>query len=260
MERLYTNTVTLNEVINTVDIQTSKCEDIMCDTKDITFLDLNTVAIRGCHYKIDHWAMTQLCSRLEIPYNYFVKCMNKCEYLAHSTFHTWSTLNQSPVLLRLYSGKIVGVLSSKYSTFDNQDVMNVVGNVDSLQTMEIRNHLITPSRFHLRMTTPEPFLDDLYTGIQVDNSQVGKSNFSILFMVYKQVCTNGLIADINNSKVFVKKHIGDLKGSSNEIIEKLTKLSSYTAKMEDGIKSSMVDSLNYLDVVNFMEKLVESFV
>ena len=50
--------------------------------------------------------------------------------------------------------------------------------------------------------------EDLYAGMQIDSSDVGRSTLMVQFFIYKQVCTNGLAISKGSGMLFVQKHIG----------------------------------------------------
>lgn len=70
----------------------------------------------------------------------------------------------------------------------------------------------SPERFHTRLVMPRnldiPMEDDLMPGIQIDSSDVGRSTLKVQFMIFKQVCTNGLVLPKSTGILFQQKHIG----------------------------------------------------
>ena len=50
--------------------------------------------------------------------------------------------------------------------------------------------------------------EDLFAGITLDSSDVGRSGLSVRFFIWKQVCTNGLVISKSAANLFRQKHIG----------------------------------------------------
>lgn len=84
---------------------------------------------------------------------------------------------------------------------------------DSLDLDEynIKGSFLTPERFHLRIAQKQRMKvegEDIFAGLTIDSSDVGRSPLKVSFLVYKQVCTNGLILSKGRTQIFNQKHIG----------------------------------------------------
>lgn len=93
---------------------------------------------------------------------------------------------------------------------DAPDILGVLD--DTLdKRLKIRGSFLTPDRLHLRLTESSKLPvdgEDLYVGLMIDSSDVGRSTLSVHFMLYKQVCTNGLCVSKGSGILFQQKHIG----------------------------------------------------
>lgn len=113
--------------------------------------------------------------------------------------------------VREYEDKIRGVVSNKYSFFDDKDVVNILQNT-SLANKDYQS-LITPERLHIRAIDNETFnipndespLRFMYF---IDNSNVGLSSFRINMGVFRQVCSNGLMISQGDYIVYRQIHKG----------------------------------------------------
>lgn len=66
-------------------------------------------------------------------------------------------------------------------------------------------------RLHLRLIEKEKMEidgEDLFAGLTVDSSDVGRSSLKVKFFIWKQVCTNGLIIPTTKAELFTQKHVG----------------------------------------------------
>lgn len=209
----------------------SHCEDFYI--KDVPLSELRayntggdtsiTFVPEGCD-EYTSWGITlhaesQILSKLGYPANFYHKLMESRNVednkLATHIFNDLSSRYDGNLFIRTYKDVIRGVLSQKYSCFDSDGITEVLA--DTLdkkwgQDIKIRGYYNNYEQFHLRFTSTQAVkgLDDkdLFLGMQITSSDVGKSVLSVKFIVYKQVCTNGLCIPTFNSMLFRHKHIG----------------------------------------------------
>ena len=85
-------------------------------------------------------------------------------------------------------------------------------NMDIHKNYSVRNWLINPERLHVRLVSDErlnvPSDEDLFMGVNLDSSDVGRSSLRLSVIIFKQVCTNGLILPQGISKVYRQIHFG----------------------------------------------------
>lgn len=156
-------------------------------------------------------SLSQLCNKLGLPIRYLDKCIDSGRLeLAEDNVNSWLEDYKSPLFIREYNGHIRGVLSSKYSVLDTPDILDVLGETISKADYSIKGSLLNSERLHLRLVETEPLPiegEDLFAGIQIDSSDVGRSTLFVNFLIYKQVCTNGLVLPKGGGLLFKQKHI-----------------------------------------------------
>lgn len=162
--------------------------------------------------EISRFALSQMSTKLGIPSRYIEKCVsNGLIDLAQENVNTWLDEYQKDLFIREYNGRIRGVLSSKYSVCDSHDILKVLEDVVNLDDYKIKGSFLNEERLHLRLISNEMLPidnEDLFAGIYVDSSDVGRNVLSVRFGIYKQVCTNGLVVARAGGKLFEQKHIG----------------------------------------------------
>lgn len=156
-------------------------------------------------------SFSQLCTKLEVPANYMIACARKGNpSLAEDNLNSWlGTYNRS-LLLRLYKDRIRGVLSDRYSKFDTTGVIDVLSDCTRGMGLKVKGYYLNEERFHARLIQEERMNvngEDLFAGIQVDSSDVGRSVLSVCFFIYKQVCTNGLCISKGDANLFTQRHV-----------------------------------------------------
>ena len=177
---------------------TSRVEYTTTDTKDSRKSSLSP------------FAFSQLCSKLGISTRYIMKCFeNGHQELVGDNINDWMSEFNRDLFVREYDGEIRGLLSQKYSVLDTPDILDSVSEVLG-NDFSIRGSFLSPERLHLR-ATPNDMLDikeeDMFAGVQVDSSDVGRNTLSVKAFFYKLVCTNGLILPVA-STLFEQRHIG----------------------------------------------------
>jgi hypothetical protein len=169
------------------------------------------------------WAVNQFCQRLSIPAAYFKRCP---QFLQTEQFNHWireeetereeepGQLPGEPVrwLLRAKGNTVRGVLSERYSRLDNATVLNCIAPALN-DRFEVRWLALTDESFHLRVVDPsigrEVARDDrLIVGLHIANSEVGRRSLTIDALVYRLVCTNGLVMLCNSKHLLSRRHLG----------------------------------------------------
>lgn len=173
------------------------------------------------------FATSGICGKLKIPVVYFNRCANENKQLAAININNWLKDDSREFMLRTYDGRIRGCLSASYSKFDAPDLLTAVDEALGMDNYKLKGSFINEERLHLRLVEKEMLPiegEDLFTGITIDSSDIGRSGLYVQFFIYKQVCTNGLIIPKSSGKLFRQKHIGISSEEFKEgLLEGLTK-------------------------------------
>lgn len=190
----------------------SKCKDYPVKAYDIR-MD-NELKLNFADYTLpmSDLATGHLCGKLQVPSRYFNRLVdNDCNELAAANINVWLEDSKKDLFLREYDGKIRGVLSGSYSVYDAPEILNSVAEVFSPNEFRLKGSFINEERLHLRLIENEMLNidgEDLFAGITLDSSDVGRSGLSVRFFIWKQVCTNGLVIAKSSANLFRQKHIG----------------------------------------------------
>lgn len=163
-------------------------------------------------YPMSRYALSQLGSKLGVPANYLQKCIDSGRLdLASDNVNSWIGDYGKDVFIREYDGHIRGVLSSKYSVCDTPDILKVLQETVDLSTYKVKGSFLNEERFHLRLVGKSMLPiegEDLFPGLFIDSSDVGRNVLTVQFGIYKLVCTNGLTISKGSGTLFQQKHIG----------------------------------------------------
>lgn len=161
---------------------------------------------------ISRFALGQLGTKIGVPARYLEKCVSSGRIdLAQDNVNSWLEGYDKDLFLREYQGGIRGVLSNKYSVCDSHEILEVIDDAVDLSTYKIKGQLLNAERLHVRLVSKEMLPidgEDLFAGLFIDSSDVGRSILTVQFGIYKQVCTNGLVIAKAGGVLFQQKHIG----------------------------------------------------
>ena len=171
-------------------------------------------------FQLSKHAFSQLCTKIGVPIRYMNKCIESGMIdLVESNINEWLKPYNKPLFIREHSNKIRGILSDRYQVLDTHDILDVITSVFDSDDITVKGYYISPERFHLRLTQSK-MLDipgeDLFAGFQIDSSDVGRSALEVKFLLYKQVCPNGVCIVKNRGLLFSQRHIGISKEEFRE--------------------------------------------
>jgi hypothetical protein len=200
------------------------------------------------------YSMSQLCVKLGIPTRYIHKCLeNGRADLAADNINSWVEDYDRGLFVRMHQGRIRGILSDRYSVLDVPDVLNVLGDV--MKDTKVKSYYMSPERFHLRIITDKLNVpgEDLFAGLQVDTSDVGRSLLVVKYLVYKQVCSNGMCVNLGDSILFQQKHVGI---SSEEFHDKFGANALNIDALNDQVTALICDSQKVKFTKEDLEKII----
>ena len=163
-------------------------------------------------FQLSRYALGQLGSKIGVPSRYLEKCVSSGRIdLAQDNVNSWLEDFNRDLFVREYRGRVRGILSSRYSVCDTPDILNTVSEVIDTSHYKVKGSYLNEERLHLRLADTEMLPidgEDLFAGIFIDSSDVGRSILTVKFGIYKQVCTNGLVVARAGGVLFEQKHIG----------------------------------------------------
>lgn len=239
-----------NEIQNKCTDYTIVADNITMDTE----LNLN---FDDKVIPLSYYAQSQLCGKLRVPTKYFNQLVDSNhKSLAADNINIWLNDNKKEFMLRQYDDRIRGVLSGSYSIFDAPEILNTANEVFDSTKFKLKGSFINEERLHFRLVEIE-MLDiegeDLFAGITIDSSDVGRHGLEARFFIYKQVCTNGLIIPKSSATLFRQKHMGisheDFAGKLKEGLQTFYEIKDEVVQM--------IKATAKVPVSDDVEKLVE---
>lgn len=249
----------------------SKCHDEYYPVKDLDFWFENDGMLRfegdEVYGKFSEYSMSQMFTRFGIPNIYVNFCRKHEAYgVLLGNLKHWINEFGGEYMFRMYNhddgNKIVrGLLTKKYKVFDTLDIMKVArANISLNRNFSVRSYLMNPERLHVRLVSNEPLDiddEDLFMGVTIDSSDVGRSSLRMSIIVYKQVCTNGLILPKSVTPIYRQIHFGAGADRFSESIVACLSAIGQVREVVEGIIASSSEKVIPFDVAN--EEEVEKF-
>ena len=159
----------------------------------------------------------QLGAALGIPAKYYDKMRAEYPALLSKNINGWFEHAPSKHTVRTLDGRARAFLSDRYRRIDNYDiaqaVLPVIGEMDtgsSCGRARVESCEVTENRMYLKVVNPRLTAevnkgDVVQAGIIVSNSEVGLGSVSVMPLVFRLVCLNGMIVQDYGKR---KYHIG----------------------------------------------------
>ncbi len=168
----------------------------------------------GCKISasLSEHAIEQLGAKIGVPGQYILSCIENgfCK-LAQDNINSWIPNYKGGFMFRKTDDHLRAVLSPRYTTYDSEQILDIVQRNVDLSDYSIRGSYISEERLHIRLIGNERMHidgEDLFPALFLDSSDVGRNILIIRFGIYKLVCTNGLVIGRADGILYRQKHIG----------------------------------------------------
>ena len=145
-------------------------------------------------------AHRQIGTHLRIPAAYYDRMREERPDLLAYNANTWFKQESSQRMLRTLDGSARAYLSNRYRRIDNIDIAGVTLPIlGGLPDIRFESCQITESRMYIKAVNPRLQAevspgDIVQAGIIISNSEVGLGSVSIQPLIYRLVCSNGMVA------------------------------------------------------------------
>lgn len=232
---------TLMEMAMELDRQAKMKKDYLVDTRSMHFdsdtrnavLSLNNASTGATTIlRINEIAHDQIGAALGIPAKYYDKMRNENPSLLAQNVNSWFSREPKMRMVRTLDGTARAFLSDKYRRIDNFEVaQTVLPIIADMQDARIESCEITDSRMYIKVVNPRLTAevtpgDIVQSGIMITNSEVGMGSLTVQPLVYRLVCTNGMV--VNDARTR-KYHVG----RGNQADEDFTLYADETLRAED---------------------------
>ena len=224
-------------------------------------------------------AHAQFQERLDVPSKYYQKMLAGHLPLLKENINYWLDQSGKNYMLRLFenqsnnTGYLRAVLSDKYFTLDNFDVM--MSALDAIKktgaNLEIDSCDISEQRMYVRFVAPNIGVDApkilknyrlpdgslpnnprICTGFVIRNSEIGSGKFYIAPRIMILACRNGMIRE---DEGFGKTHLGE-RQEENSVIQ--WSVATQNAHIEL-IQKQIGDAVKFFCSKDYLNKVVAEY-
>lgn len=177
-------------------------------------------------------AHRQIGTALKIPAAYYDRMRTEYPDLLAQNVNGWFEKNPAAKMIRTLDGDARAFLSDRYRRIDNYEIAEaVLPIIADMPDARIESCEVTDSRMYLKVVNPRLTADvvpgdTVQAGILVTNSEVGLGSVAVQPLLYRLVCTNGMVVNDAASRRY---HIG----RANAIGENFEIFTDETVKADD---------------------------
>ncbi len=198
-------------------------------------------------FDITEHTHNQVAQKLQIPKRYYDKMRVENPDLLAENVNSWFNKNNSKVMVRTIDNSARAFVSSRYRPLDNYDLMNAILPVLKDQQMSVKQSALTEQRLYLKTTFPglqrEVKVNDVVeAGLIISNSEVGAGALKIEAMIWRLVCSNGMITAASLRKYHVGRGNGNGDTDISEFFSDRTRElddASFFSKVQDICRASI---------------------
>ncbi|MCF6228942.1 MAG: DUF932 domain-containing protein [Planctomycetes bacterium] len=239
--------LTLDILAETLAQREQHRDDFIVNIGDLRMDGVGWLEVDGTTLALNGYSRNQLGTLTGVPGQYLTKLVdNGLSELMQENVNTFlRRLDQrKKVQLRVERGTIRAILSERYGKYD-----------DIQAVYDLRRHLSgdTPVRYEqsertsmIQIIEAEEGSDGLRSGITVRNSEVGAASIAIAALIYRVICTNGLIMGYDRSgrngggrRRHVGNH-GNLRNEMNVLAQDAAREAKQDRKDFDNTKYTIV--------------------
>lgn len=200
---------TLVELATEIQAQNEAKRDFIADTRSMSAVQIGDsidLALPDrASFKITPHAHRQIAQRLAIPQKYYDRMHSENAGLLIANINSWFQTKPERRMIRTMSklgqhGSARAFLSDRYRPIDNFEVSEAILPIlADFPDMRIESCELTETRMYLkaifpRIQTEVARGDVVQAGIVISNSEIGLGAVKVEPLIYRLVCTNGMIA------------------------------------------------------------------
>ena len=257
------------ELVAQIQTERQQCRDFIVPTPELHITAEESPSLvmnnRGAMetFSISSTTHRQIAERLGIPFKYYEKMRANYPELLAENVNGWFNKTPEDRMLRTMKGQARAFLSNKYHRIDNLELMQAVYPIlQDMDGVSVVSCEVTPDHLYLQVVSDKVSFevakgDIVQAGFIISNSEIGLGAVSVQPLVYRLVCTNGMIAPDDGHRRF---HTGKrISGEDNyELFTDQTKMlddMAYFAKVQDIVRAA-VNETRFNQHVIAMQKAI----
>ncbi len=261
--------LSLQEMAAEIERQSSLKEDYLVDTRNLQMEPFGSQVYLHMYDKgsdvlepleVNQIAHRQFGTHLKIPAAYYDRMLTSYPELLAQNVNAWLQKEPSKRMLRTMGGTARAFLSNRYRRIDNLEIAKMVlPLIMEMKGARFESCQITDSRMYIKVvnTRLEAEVvpgDIVQAGVIISNSEVGQGSVCIQPLVYRLVCSNGMIVNDAQTR---RNHVGRVNNSDESFLlyseETLAAEDhAFVLKIQDTVKAA-VEEARFSQVVGLMQ-------
>jgi len=265
---------TLTELAMELDRQNNAKKDYLLDTRNLIMDADFDGAMLTMHDEVNNTntllgineiAHQQISIELGIPRAYYDRMRKENPDLLTENVNTWFMQDPKVRMVRTLDGTARAFLSDRYRRIDNYDIAQEVIPILRDLNVKFESNEVTDSRMYIkvvneRLTREVKPGDYVQSGVIITNSEVGLGRVTIQPLLYRLVCTNGMVVnDIKGSTS--RRHVGKRLTANDGYVlyandTLLADDRALLLKIRDTIKAAL-DEVHFTNLIEQMRTATE---
>lgn len=265
---------TLTELAMELDRQNRVKQDYLLDTRNLVMDADFDGAMLTMHDEVNNTntllgindiAHQQIGTELGIPRSYYDKMRRENPELLAENVNTWFMQEPKVRMVRALDGTARAFLSDRYRRIDNYDIAQEVIPILSDLNVKFESNEVTDSRMYIkvvneRLTQEVKPGDYVQSGVIITNSEVGLGRVTIQPLLYRLVCTNGMVVNDIKSATS-RRHVGKRLTANDGYVlyandTLLADDHALLLKIRDTIKAAL-DEVHFTNLIEQMRAATE---
>ena len=148
-------------------------------------------------------AHRQIGTHLSIPAKYYTKMQEEDPELLSVNVNSWLERSDAQRMLRVLDGRARAFLSNRYLRMDHLQIAEaVLPIIQEIKDARFESCQITEDRMYIKVVNPRLQQevrpgDIVQSGLIISNSEVGLGSVNIQPLVYRLVCSNGMVINLS---------------------------------------------------------------
>lgn len=170
-------------------------------------------------FMVNEVAHGQIAEWAGIPKRYYDTMLAEAPELHAVNVNHWMKAKPARRMVRTLDGSARAFLSDRYRVIDNEEVLEaILPVIGEIGDVKIESAEVTERRLYLKCLFPKVQTevsrgDVVQAGFVLSNSEIGLGSVSIDQLIFRLVCTNGMIRPDNGLK---KYHVGRQIGEGRD--------------------------------------------
>ena len=266
--------LSLQELALELHRQNNAKADFLVDTRSIrldaydseVFLQMHDNESRPLEpLDVNSIAHQQIATYAGIPAPYYRRMLEEHPQLLAHNVNEWLQRKPAQRMLRTMDGTARAFLSNRYRRIDNMEIAEIV--LPELQKLEgavFESCQITETRMYIKVVNPRLQAevspgDIVQAGVIISNSEVGQGSVSIQPLVFRLVCSNGMVINDVQTKRYhlgqASSTDGNLEIYSNDTLAAID--TAFIKQMRDTVAAA-VDQARFARVIDQMRTAREA--